>query len=350
MFPLYIHNSSCISPQRTFGEIDIQTLRQPVDNKLEVIEPYYKDIPSGALRRMGKAVRIGVGAALPLLHDKNVNGIIIGTANGGMEDCIRFLNQIIDYDEGRLTPANFVQSTANAIAAQLGMMHSNKGYNITHVQGGLSFENALLDAAMMVSENKDNTYLAGAVDEISSYNYNIDWLAGWYKKEIMEPVDFYKAETTGSIAGEGAAMFIVNGIETNAIAEVEAVHIFHTEDEELVQSQLQRFVAKHIAAGDAIDLFLTGENGDSRYTKYYDVAGVVMPPGTTVARYKHFCGEYPTSSAVALWIACHLMQEDATLPKHMIKKEAANMGFKRTLIYNHYKARQHSLIMVRSKP
>ena len=67
-----------------------------------------------------------------------------------MEDCIKFLNQIIDYEEGLLTPGNFVQSTPNAIAAQLGLMTANKGYNITHVHRGLSFENALLDTILML--------------------------------------------------------------------------------------------------------------------------------------------------------------------------------------------------------
>ena len=100
------------------------------------------------LRRMGKAVRIGVGAALPLLDgSSNPDGILIGSANGGMEDCIKFLNQVMEYDEGRLTPTNFVQSTPNAIAAQIGLATLNKGYNITHVHRGLAFENALLDAS-----------------------------------------------------------------------------------------------------------------------------------------------------------------------------------------------------------
>ncbi|RZM12149.1 MAG: hypothetical protein EOO88_45975 [Pedobacter sp.] len=124
---------------------------------------------------MGKAVRMGVGAAMPLLqHQEAVDGIIIGTANGGMEDCIKFLNQVIDYDEGLLTPGNFVQSTPNAVAGQLGLMTKNQCYNITHVHRGLSFEMALIDAMMQVKENPGKQYLLGSVDEISDYNFNID--------------------------------------------------------------------------------------------------------------------------------------------------------------------------------
>ena len=116
---LYIHQHTCISPQQAFNDVNIETLKESAENKLKAIEPVYEGIPPGILRRMGKAVRMGVGAAVPLLKTNTaIDGIIIGTANGGMEDCIKFLNQIIDYDEGLLTPGNFVQSTPNAIAAQ----------------------------------------------------------------------------------------------------------------------------------------------------------------------------------------------------------------------------------------
>jgi hypothetical protein len=90
---------------------------------------------------------------------KGLDGIIIGTANAGMEDCFHFLKQMVDYNEGLLTPGNFVQSTTNALAGQLGMMKHNTGYNITHVHLGLAFENALLDAAMRLEEYPWHNYL-----------------------------------------------------------------------------------------------------------------------------------------------------------------------------------------------
>src|SRR5690606_9142933 len=138
--------------------------------------------------------------------EPSIDGIIIGTANGGMEDCIKFLNQIIDYEEGMLTPGNFVQSTPNAIAAQMGLLGKNKGYNITHVHRGLAFENALLDAMMTIRENPGNNYLLRAVDEISAYRYNIDLLDGCFKKENITNADLYDTGSPGTIAGEGAAM------------------------------------------------------------------------------------------------------------------------------------------------
>ncbi|GAC1591771.1 MAG: hypothetical protein NVS3B8_05480 [Chitinophagaceae bacterium] len=343
----YIHQTSCISPQRTFADIDINQLHDVADNKLQVIEPSYEDIPTGILRRMGKAIRLGVGTALPLLNNNTavINGIIIGTANGGMEDCIKFLNQIIDYDEGMLTPTNFVQSTANAVAAQIGFLSANKAYNTTHVHRGLAFENALLDADMLLRENETGNYLVGGVDEISSYNYNIQYLAGWYKKEALSANDLYASGTIGSLAGEGAAMFLLNSDKTNAAVKVTGIHILHATDEQIIAGQLKLFLEKHVPSGGKIDLVLSGENGDTRLLRYYDACEAVLGKEVIIARFKHMMGEYPTVSAAALWLAFYILKEQY-LPAHMLKYDAAQTAWHRILICNNYEGFQHSFIMV----
>jgi len=216
----YIRQSSCISPQQSFGEKDINVLAEPADNKLKAIEPSYDSIPPALSRRMGTAIRLGIGAALPMLKNSEpVNGIIIGTSKGGMEDSIKFLNQIVQYEEGVLAPGNFVQSTTNAIAGQLGLLTHNNGYNITHTQRGLSFEMALIDAAMRLKEFPGHRYLLGGVDEISSFNHNLERLDGAYKSDPVDSRNFYTLDTPGSVAGEGAAMFLVDNDAAGAIAE-----------------------------------------------------------------------------------------------------------------------------------
>jgi len=344
---LYIHQTTCISPQLSFSTIQLDQLQESVNNKLQVIEPAYEGIPNGILRRMGKAIRFGVGAALPIIRGAvaSIDGIIIGTANGGMEDCIKFLNQIIDYEEGMLTPTNFVQSTTNAIAAQIGLLSANKAYNTTHVHRGLAFENALLDAVMLLKENTDAQYLVGGVDEISMYNYNIDYLDGWFKKESIGSKDLYQSGTTGSLAGEGAAMFLVNGNSENAKAKVAALHLLHTEDEQLVAKQLTLFLEKHLRSGEKIDVLLSGEDGDSRSLHYYIACENVLDKQATVARFKHMMGEYATASAAALWLACIILKEQS-LPGHMIKYGSSSSNVNRILIYNNHKGRQHSFILV----
>lgn len=341
-----IHHCAAISPQESFGKIHLDLLHEFGNNKLHVIEPKYDGIPQGALRRMGKAVKIGVGAAISLLKlNRSVQGIIIGTAHGGLEDCIKFLNQIVEYEEGLLAPGNFVQSTANAIAAQLGMMTANKCYNITHVHRGLAFENALIDAFMLIKEYPSNQYLVGGVDEISSYNFNIERLGGWYKKEAITNKDLYKANSAGTMAGEGAAAFLVNGEKNAAIAVVEAVQIIHSIEAEKVSFEISAFLKKYLQDGRKIDLLISGENGDCRMNAFYEACEQLMDPLCTFSRFKHMCGEYPTATAMALWLACQILRTQ-DLPGHMIKKKGKMDLVKNILIYNNFKGLQHSLIFV----
>jgi hypothetical protein len=340
----YIHQTSCISPQHTFGHVDLENMVGSVDNKLYAAEPAYSGIPPGTLRRMGKAVRIGVGAALPLIKENtDLNGVIIGTANGGLEDCIKFLNQIIQYEEGTLTPTNFVQSTSNAIAAQVGMYSSNKGYNITHVHRGLSFENALLDAAMLLKENPQNRYIIGGVEEISVYNYNIQFLGGWYKKEIISNKDLYKFNSPGSIAGEGAAMFVVDNKPERSMAKVENFSMLHTENQE----EVGKFIADFITSIKAkkIDLLLSGENGDNRSSKFYESCEKILGKEITVSRFKHLTGELQSATSLGLWLACEFLKTQS-VPHHMIKGETKSNEIDSILIYNNYEGYQHSLILV----
>jgi hypothetical protein len=350
---LYIHQTSCISPQATYsppgsgagtgaavGGMDAP--RGPVDNILKAVEPSYEGIPGSVLRRMSKSVKMGVGAALPLFGSVP-RGILIGTGNGGMEDSVKFLKQIIDYDEGLLTPGTFVQSTANAIASQIGLLHHNNGYNATYVHRGLAFESALVDAAMLANENPGHSYLVGGVDEISDHHYRFEYAEGWYKKEDMSGKDLYTTDSPGSIAGEGSAMFLVSGTRANALAEVKGILTLRSEDDNIVKAAIQAFLERHLPAGTLPDLLLSGENGDNRESKGYERCEDTMAPDTTVARFKHLCGEYPTASAYALWLACNL---PPVLPGHLVKRLSTKKPYRTILIYNQYEFSQHSLILL----
>jgi len=340
---LYIHHSTCLSPQLTYPAVDLENLQPPVDNKLKAIEPAYEGIPPGMLRRMGTAIRLGVGAALNLLKASgNTSGIIIGTAKGGMEDCISFLNQIVQYEEGILAPGSFVQSTTNAIAGTLGLMSRNKGYNITHTHRGLAFENAVLDAMLQLHDHPDHTYLLGGVDEISSFNYNLERLSCSYKTGTVNSDNFYALPTPGSIAGEAAAMFLVNNKQEGSQYSIDGVTTLHSDDDTVVKEWIENFLSKHNAKPG---LLLSGENGDQRHLHFYENVESLLPAGTSVARFKHLCGEFPTATAFAVWFAGTILQSQH-IPAHAIKKQGDNAGYKSILIYNNFKGIQHSLMLI----
>jgi Beta-ketoacyl synthase, N-terminal domain len=342
----YFHQSICISPQNSFPEKELSEMVESKDNLLLVNEPPYPGLPAGARRRMGKSVRMAVGAALPILEKSpQPDGIIIATANGGMEDCIKFLNQILEYNEGLLTPANFVQSTSNAAAAQIALVTKNHNYNTTHVHRGIAFENALMDTMMLLKENETAGYLLGSTDEISAYNYNIDSLDGWFREKPVLNRDLFNAKAHGTIAGEGSFMVWMSNQRESASAELLAVKTIHTEDPSVVLTSLKSFLSENFEANKWPDLLLTGENGDDRLLKYYNTVESEMDNSVPVARFKHLSGEYCTATSFACWLAIEIFKT-GEIPQLIIKKEGMRKPCRRILIYNNYRAAQHSFILI----
>jgi hypothetical protein len=342
----YFHFPVCISPQISFPEVDLSQIRESKNNLLEVIEPAYPGIPAAAMRRMGKSVRMAVGAALPILEKfPQPDGIMIATANGGMEDCIKFLNQIVEYNEGLLTPANFVQSTSNAGAAQIALATKNHNYNITHVHRGLAFENALMDTMMLLKENTDAGYLLGSTDVISAYNYNIDRNAGCFRDEPILNTHLFQSKAKGTIPGEGSFMVLMNNQQVGASAELIAVKTIHSRDPQVVLKSLEKFISEQFMPGEWPDLLLTGEDGDERLSLFYDNVETFMNESVQVARFKHFCGDYCTASSFACWLAIQIF-ESGEVPVLLIKKAGKNKPIKRILIYNNFRGAQHAFILV----
>lgn len=339
---MFIQKATCICAQATYGSIDLQTVQPFVERRLTAREPGYSQIPNAVLRRMGKAVRMTVGAVTDLLEYCPVpDAIIIGTANGGMQDCIRFLNQIMEFNEGTLTPTNFVQSTPNAIAATIGLNSKNHNYNITHVHRGNAFENAMTDAQLFLNENSHAQVLLAGVDEISDYNYNIERLGGWYKESV--PDDLYNSRTEGSLAGEGVAAYLLSNQREGALAEIKAIETFTSKNNDETLQWVRSFIREHISNQNGL-LFLSGNNGDERFRQTTECIESELPLAS-LARFKHFTGEYPTASAIALWLASQFIQKDFAIPAHFVASLRQSQH-RQCLIYNHYKSLQHSLMLV----
>jgi len=340
----YIHQMGCISPQQTFEPVDLEALHPVKDNKLNAVEPSYKTIPANQLRRMSKSVRMSIGAMSPFITGLKFDGVIIGTANAGMEESGRFLDQLVEYDEDTLSPGNFVLSTSNAIAAQISLMFGNTGFNNTHVAKGHAFENAILDAAMLLAENLGSVFILGGVDEIASNNYLLDKQSGWFKSGIADDHDFYEANSPGTIPGEGSALFTVSNLPAGALAQVKAVQMINTDSGEELAESVQQFIDRMPAKPN---LLLSGENGNSDTLPYIDVVERIMGADVAIARFKHMTGEYPTASAFALWMAVKLLSGQTELPSHAIKSGIVNAAdLSDIVIYNLHKGVQHSLIWV----
>lgn len=346
---MFITDLLCISPQNTYAlKGSAFPLLKHIGNKYQAVEPSYRSlIPPSVLRRMGKFTRMGVGTGLPLLEKhKNISGIIIGTANGGVNDSMRFLRQIEEYKEGTLTPTNFVQSTPNSLPGTLSMMSGNEGYNNTHVHEGLAFENALLDAMMYIENNKA-AILLGAAEEISDWNYNINMRKGYYKTTESDSAYLLLSGTKGSVCGEGAAMFTVEPHKENALAEIADVATIVTTQQSEFKIFLEKFLDKNKCSYTDIYAVLLGVNGDVIIDKeYHDIANNFFNKSTLLS-YKNLCGEYATATSFAMWLSVHLLNGYRP-PQEIIIKSRVNEG-QHILIFNRYHPNMYSLILLKKQ-
>ena len=345
---MYILDLYSISPQQTFDNSFFEgKVERIFGNKYYTIEPNYAElIPRGLLRRMGKAVRIGIGAGMPLIEkQKDVDGIIIGTATGGLDDCIKFLNQIVEYDEGTLTPTNFVQSTPNAIGGHLAMMSKNTGYNNTHMGIGTAFESTLLDAFLLFEEDGASTLLIGNVEENSSHNYNIDEYAGHFKAEEIPSDELIDSNTEGSVCGESANMFVVSSDKENAICELVDVHQFTYPKDNNIEERAGQFLEKNNMPLNDIDSLILGFSGDNRYDFWYHDLMKSFPKAT-VYSYKNLVGEHPTSIGFATWLGASILS-GKNIPVEAIYKNK-NRSPNNILIYNNYLGSQHGFILLKN--
>ncbi len=347
---LYIRATGNISAQKTFGHPTVlQEIVKFEGPRLRCVEPDYSTIIDVKLiRRMSRIIKMGVAAAKECLQEagiENPDAIVTGTAYGCLEDTGSFLKKMVEQNEEMLTPTAFIQSTHNTIGAQIALLLQCHNYNNTFVHRGFSFESALLDAIMLLKEGAANNVLAGGIDEITDISYQILSRFGIYKRENIYNTDLYKTPSKGSIAGEGAAFFLLSNKETaKNCAVLEGLYTFYKPaNQNEIEKEIQSFLSAQSLTIKDIDIVCAGKNGDSSGDSIYEQLGKNIFDKSVVADYKYLCGEYPTSTAFALWLAT-LAVKNGQWPVAQVA--SLKQPIKRVLIYNHYQNIHHSLLLL----
>jgi len=349
---IYIRSAAAISAQKTFG--DVPFLTEPVEyheTRLKAIEPDYKDyIDPKQARRMSHVIKMGVAAAQECLNRAQTEmpgAIITGTAYGCLEDTITFLTRIIELDEEMLPPTAFIQSTHNTVAAQIALMLQCHEYNNTFVHKGISFESALLDAVMLLKEGETDNILVGGADEMTDASFAILTRLGLYKRWPLSNLSLFTTPTNGSIGGEGAAFFLLTDKpSSDNLAKLIAIKTFYKPATiENTERNINAFLLANSLKIEDIDLIITGRNGDLRNDAVYEALNKSLFAQSARANYKHLCGEYPTSSAFALWLAANIIKK-CIIPAIIAEGEIKVPSPKKILIYNHYQNNYHSLMLV----
>lgn len=305
--------------------------------KLLCVEPNYTAyIPPMQLRRMSKAVRIGIGASKMCMASAGIekpDAISVGTAMGCLADTELFLGKMIAQDEQMLTPTAFIQSTHNTVSGQIALLAGCYGHNLTFVQRGHSFEHAVMNTQLYLADNPHQQMLVGGIDELTDGSLEALKMGGINNKLNSRPADVLNGNNTGCIAGEGASFFIVTDDKpANRTLCIKEVYCFSNKDNAIAINKLEAYITNHL---QDIDFTVLGQSGDAISNLTYQSLRSGLLKDTPQYIFKHLCGEYATASAFAVGMLANSVLRNEMLPTHCIlNREAGEM--KNILLINHY--------------
>lgn len=167
-------------------------------------------------RRADKFSKMAVLAAYDAVIDSGLGadkiestGIIVSTAFGPHATTFRFLDDIIDYGDGGVSPTLFSNSVHNAAASYIASVLNIHGPTLTLTQFKSSFHQALILAGLWIKQQRCDNVLVGSVDECGDVMKYICAerleIAGDGK---IRPFRF--SPVAPAVPGEGSVFFLVD--------------------------------------------------------------------------------------------------------------------------------------------
>ncbi|GAA3508335.1 beta-ketoacyl synthase chain length factor [Aquimarina addita] len=352
MDPCFINGIASISAQPTTNPTsfleEIISYHQPI---FKAKDPDYKQYISPAtMRRMSKAVKMGVTAATMALEASATSipdAIITGTGMGCKQDSERFLENILHNDEEFLTPTPFIQSTHNTVGGQIALGLGCKAYNITYVQGSVSFELAAMDAQLILSEEPSKHILVGGIDEVAKNSIVLHTYDEQIKDtDAVDVMNLLNTKTIGSVSSEGATFMVLGSKKTEkSLAKIIDIHTISKATPDIIQEQIETFIIRQGMTLQDIDTVILGNNGDINFDHYYTSLQTSIFSDMEQLCYKHLIGEYPVASGFGFWLASKIFtlnKVPSVLKVNQIKaKKHINI-----LLYNQYLGKDHSIVLL----
>ncbi|MCO5260951.1 MAG: beta-ketoacyl synthase chain length factor [Crocinitomicaceae bacterium] len=263
-----------IGHQQSFLEENCWKNLVPLTQDTELKSPDYKSyIPAASLRRFSPILRMALTVA-QVCQEKNnhpFDAISVGTSLGCLRDTEKFLQTFITATGETLSPTAFIQSTHNTIAGAISMALNNHSYNMTHTQNSLSFETALIDGLLCITEGKKNV-LVGAADEA------IDFL------DLLNPTIIQ----SGLPFTSGATFLALHPADSKTVGKtiVDCAVFFNDE----IEKNIETFLATNHVDASLIELVLfSGE--------------IPANIGQKRVHYEQYTGLYYSSSSFAMHLA-----------------------------------------------
>ncbi|MBK9271854.1 MAG: beta-ketoacyl synthase chain length factor [Saprospiraceae bacterium] len=287
---MYILSASTISHQPSFRNKGFSALIKELDHSSVLLHPDYSEFISPMeRRRMSNVLKMSVACAIDCLlssEKQQPEAIIIGTSMGCCTHTKQFLEKIINAEGGPLSPTSFISSTHNTIAGQLSLILGNNSYNMTHTQNNVSFEQALMDAALYISEGS-STALVGAADEIEANLYNIE----------------KRLDLNDCLSTSGASFFILAN-KSNAPSDTRIVDVASFVLNNSILNPISDFLRNNDCSPESIDLVLYSNSKENT------IVGVnSLFEKSKLMDFQKFSGVYLTNSGFALSYAVDILSQ-----------------------------------------
>ena len=306
----YVSAASSISHQPSFLNAGFSGIIEPLNAGSALINPDYKEyIEPGLLRRMSKILRMSVACSVDCLKQSHVDqpdAIVVGTGLGCLLDTEKFLNAALTI-KGLLPPTSFIQSTHNTMAGQISLSLGNHGYNMTHTQNSISFENALQDAMLLIDEGEKHI-LAGAADE------HIELLDKISEKLHLKPEPGLTS---------GASFFIVSAEKSEkTLAQIQDVEaIGHVEN---IPEKIAAFLDRNKVGFGNLDLVLHAGTLSATNEEIDNFWSFMKRENIPCTDYLKYSGIYPTASAFAMHVAADKIRHARSLSNILICNSLIN--------------------------
>ena len=125
-----------------------------------------RSLSTRAVRRLKRLSRMGLSLATAASENagnhKEPGSVFFGTGWGGLSETHDFLKALYETDERFSSPTDFMGSVHNATAGRIAVKFSATGPNITTTGGDYSFEQALMSAHLMATEQDKPVLVMGA--------------------------------------------------------------------------------------------------------------------------------------------------------------------------------------------
>jgi len=256
------------------------------------------------LRRADKLSKLSVLAAKGALRDASSAfegegveaGVILCTALGPHPTTFRFLDDIIQYGDGAVSPTTFSNSVHNAAASYIAAECGIKGPTLTVTQFFHSFHEGLALALSWLREARVPRVLLGAVDVHGEVlEYAASRMLGLSGEGVLRPLVFNAAKGQAKhLPGEGAAFFLLESSPEGAYCGIGVETGFS--------------VAPSSAEGSLLLLDSDGLIKDE--TAYLGL----IPEGGVVSSYAHCYGSIMTGSAFNAAAGAIMLKEGRIFP------------------------------------